>query len=77
MRDESLERLRDMRMCLQNWVQVPVGEAQEGMGVLAEVWGVVLCGALRCSCPALCVGWKGTEDPLWDGGEMEGKGKLY
>lgn len=42
MRHESPEHRRDMRICLQNWVQVPVGEAQEGLGVLAEVWRVVL-----------------------------------
>lgn len=37
-----------MRICLQNWVQVPVGEAQEGLGVLAEVWRVVLSVILWC-----------------------------
>lgn len=64
-------------------LQVPGGKGQEGLEVLAEVWGVcslycLMVPASRCSCLALCV-LTGRVDRIrfWHAGVMKGKGRLY
>lgn len=64
---------------MQNWVQVvTVGEAQEGLGALPEVWGVVLSVISHCqpggSCAQLCV-LSGGEQRIHSGMEEKWKGK--
>lgn len=64
-------------------LQVPVGKGQEGLEVLAEVWGIcslycLMVPASRCSCLALCVLIGRVERiRFWHAGVMKGKGRLY